>query len=191
MKPEDADLIAQARGGDANAFAQLYERYRSSLYRTAFSLTQDPNTAEEVVQDCLMRAYANLDRLHAAPPIGPWLQRVTTNLSLTYLRRVRGQSGWRAVSLHVVPDTQMPTRSPEAASVQGEMQEAVRYGLSTLSPNHQLVIVLYYLQGLSLGEIAQRLACPVGTVKSRLYHARRYLCEVLQAYDPAASYSLL
>ncbi len=191
MKPEDADLITQARSGDANAFAQLYERYRSFLYRTALALTQDPSAAEEVVQDCLMRAYANLDRLHAAPTIGPWLHRVTINLSLTHLRRVRGQSVWRAVPLHGVPDMRMPTRSPEAASVQGEMQAAVHHGLSTLSPNHRLVIVLYYLQGLSLEEIAQRLACPVGTVKSRLYHARRYLSEALQAYDPTASYSLL
>lgn len=184
MTPEDADLVAQARDGDAHAFAQLYWRYYSLLYRTALGLTQDPNVADEVVQDCFLRAYANLHRLHAAPTIGPWLHRVTTNLSFSYLRHARSQSGWRAVSLQGVPDMLAPTRSPEAASVQGEMQEAVRYGLSTLSPNHRLVIVLYYLQGLSLGEIAQRLACPVGTVKSRLYHARRYLSEALQAYAP-------
>lgn len=185
MHSEDARLIAMARAGDVQSFEQLYQKYRAPVYRTALGITKDVGLAEEVQQDCFLRAYDCLDRLNAAPSIGPWLRRVTINLCLNHLRRQRPQ---------VVPleTREYALEPPATVSVdvlhdRKELMQMVRNGLHALNGRHRRVLVLHYLQGFSVDEISDMLDCPVGTVKSRLYYARQRLGETLKPQEGFAA----
>lgn len=173
----DRELVLQALAGDEAGFAALYEKYKRSLYWTALAITEDQGAAEEILQDCFLRAYARLPRLDLSRPLGPWLHRIVVNLSYNWAGR---RWLWH-LSLEEVVDWLVagPQSSPEQAWEQGEMRRRVEEALRSLSLPQRLVVILFYLQGFSLNEIAFILDCPLGTVKSRLYHARRLLREKL------------
>ena len=152
-------------------------------------MTHDAGLAEEVQQDCFMRAYDCLDRLNPDPSIGPWLRRVTVNLCLNHLRRQNRV---------VIPLDRLAygnydvwSSSSEEVHARRELGEILRDGLENLSSAHRRVLILHYLQGFALEEISEMLGCPVGTVKSRLYYARRRLGDALKegslAYAAVAS----
>jgi RNA polymerase sigma-70 factor (ECF subfamily) len=175
---EDAQLVAQARNGDTDSFRQLYEKHKGAVYRTALGITKDASLAEEIQQDCFLRAHDHLDNLCPRPSIGPWLRRVTINLSLN---RLRGKQA-RIVPLE---NASYALGLPAALSAdemhsRKELAATVRQGLKRLSARHRQVLVLHYLQGFSVDEIADVMECPAGTVKSRLYYARRRLQKTLR-----------
>lgn len=111
--------------------------------------------------------------------MGPWLHRVTVNLCYSRLRR--NYLSRMTVPLEAISNRLFNTHglSPEERSQDNEMKAAVHSGIEALDAKHRAVVVLYYLQDMSLEEISAILECPVGTVKSRLFHARKELCQRL------------
>jgi RNA polymerase sigma-70 factor (ECF subfamily) len=166
---EDEELVSRIRQGDLGAFEALYDKYKLPLYRTALAITRDHGTAEEILQDALVRAYAALDRVDASVSLAPWLHRIIVNLSYNWTKR-KQQS---AVALDEVLDnlTAAAPLHPEEVAEGNELSAIIREAVDSLSFKRRVVIV----QGFSLQEIAYILNCPVGTVKSRLHYASRAL----------------
>jgi len=183
-RSSDVEILTSAQSGSLAAFEILYRKYERPIYRTAMGILGDSQAAEEVLQDCFFRTYKHLRRLNGDPSISPWLHRVAVNLCYSRLRR--NYLTRLAVSLESLGSLLVASSSPspEEKSYQSEVQAAIQKGLSSLSMNHRAVIVLHYLQGFSLEEIAYILDCPLGTVKSRLYHARRVLGQQLANLRP-------
>lgn len=171
--PSDSDLILRLREADLAALGELFERYRHRVYRTALAIVRDPAVAEDILQDCFLKVYANAHRLDTSRPLAPWLYRVTVNLSYTWLSRKHN----RRTSLDNVMDRLVsPMRqAPDQLTEHTEMRQNVRKAITDLSLDQRVVVVLYYLNNLSLQEIAEILDLPIGTVKSRLYYARENL----------------
>lgn len=179
----DQELLQQAQEGHLDAFETLYHKYERSVFRTAMGIIGNRQAAEEVLQDCFVRAYRHLHHLHGDPSVGPWLHRVTVNLCYS---RLRGNCLSRmTIPLEAISDRLFNTHglSPEERSQDNEMKAAVYNGIAALDAKHRTVVVLYYMQDLSLEEISLILECPVGTVKSRLFHARKELCQRLASLD--------
>lgn len=173
MFPADDQLIAQVRGGDLKALETLYEKYKDQIYRTALAITRDQQAAEDILQDCFLRLHANIDRLDGSVPIAPWLHRVTVNLSYNWHARGRR---WIHSLEGVIENLVTSSRGlPERQVERTELKDTVQKAIDTLSFSQRVVVVLFYLSGFSLEEIAYVLDCPVGTVKSRLHYARRNL----------------
>jgi len=177
----DAILIQHLQAGDLDALGILFDRYYAQIYRTALAITHDDAIAEDITQDAFLRLHRYAHRIDCSLPLMPWLYRVTVNLSYTWLTRHKK----RRVSLETVVDYLMsPARStPDHALEVAGLQEEVRRAISTLNFNQRVVVVLHYLNGLSLDDIAQILDCPVGTVKSRLYYARENLRHQLRSRE--------
>jgi RNA polymerase sigma-70 factor, ECF subfamily len=175
----DSALVRRVQGGDMAAFEELFHKYNGVIYRTALAITRDPGIAEEVLQDCFYKAYTNIHRIQSDLPLSPWLHRVAVNLSCNALKRRRH---WlepiENLAERLFAD---PHHSPEHLCEQSELQGTLRDIVNTLPLKHRVVIVLHYLQDLSLPEIATILDCPVGTVKSRLHYARKVLKLELEA----------
>ena len=169
----DSDLIESLRQDDLDALGVLFERYRDRVFRTALVIVRDPAVAEDILQDCFLKVYANAQRIDTERPLAPWLYRVTVNLSYTWLSRGKNRrtSIETVVDMLVSPMKQAPDRLTE----QTELRQNVRKAISDLSIDQRVVIVLYYLNGLNLQDIAEILDLPIGTVKSRLYYARENL----------------
>lgn len=174
---QDAEWVERILEGDEGAFELLYNKYRGSLYRTALAVTSDPGAAEEILQDGFLRAYSHLDRVDCSRPLGPWLQRIVVNLSYNWVnQRKRWHLPLDEVMERLVAGT---GGSPQMSFERGETREVLRRAIESLSLAKRTVLVLFYLQGFSHAEIAYIVGCPVGTVKSRLYHARRGLRQAL------------
>lgn len=169
----DGELIRRLQHDDLDALGVLFERYRTRVYRTALAIVRDPVVAEDILQDCFLKVHHNAARLDVNRPLAPWLYRVTVNLSYTWLARGKNR---RASLDNVIDRLISPMKhAPDQLTEQTELRQNVRKAIEELHIDQRVVIVLYYLNGLSLQDIAEILDLPVGTVKSRLYYARENL----------------
>jgi RNA polymerase sigma-70 factor (ECF subfamily) len=162
------------------AFDALFYRYKDGIFRLGLAITKDPSAAEEIVVDTFARAHRAIGRLEPEGSLRPWLYRVAVNLS--YNRRPR--KGLVMSTLEDVHEESLTSddRSPSSLAELRELRDIVLAAVDTLGPKHKVVVVLHYLNGLNLAEIAQVVDCPVGTVKSRLHYALRRLRTHLAAH---------
>jgi RNA polymerase sigma-70 factor (ECF subfamily) len=175
----DRELVYAARVGDTAAFDALFYRYRDGIFRLGLAITKDPSAAEEIVVDAFARAHRALARLEPDDSLRPWLYRVAVNLS--YNRRPR--KNIVLSSLDDAADLALANEeSPSSLAEQAEQRRLVLAAVDLLGPKHRVVVVLHYLNGLNLAEIAEVMDCPVGTVKSRLHYALRRLRTHLAAH---------
>lgn len=175
---DDAALLRQVAQGQIAALELLFARYQRQIHQLAYGITRDAETAEEILQDTFYRLYSHAAQLDDTLPLLPWLYRVAANLAYNQARR---RSFWSEPFHALAERLRAPAlRSPEHIAEQHELQATVRAMLDQLPPNHRAVLVLHYLQDYSISEIATILDCPEGTVKSRLYHARKLLKGYLQ-----------
>jgi RNA polymerase sigma-70 factor (ECF subfamily) len=175
----DGALICRSRQGDLAAFEALYEGYRGQVFRTALAITRDQATAEDILQECFIRLHRCLGNLDEGQPLAPWLYRVTVNLCYSWMTR---QRRW----LHPLEEAlewlaTLPQPSPLQLVERQEIRAAIEQAISSLSLDQRVTLVLYYLNGLSVEEIAAAMSCPVGTVKSRLHYGRKNVrCKLLR-----------
>jgi len=170
---KDGELIRQVRQGDMLALGFLYDKYKTQAFRAALAVTHDPNVAEDILQESFLRFYANVERVDENRPLAPWLYRIVVNLSYNWVTR-RGR--WLAPLESVIERLKAgPKSSPEKVVEQNEIEQVVREALASLGFGHRVVLVLFYLGGFSLKEVAYILDLPEGTVKSRLHYGRERL----------------
>ncbi|MDH7489060.1 MAG: RNA polymerase sigma factor [Anaerolineae bacterium] len=175
----DAALVSQAQSGDVAAFEALYKKYSTMVFRTAYAILRDRYAAEEVTQECFIRAYRGLARVQACDSLGPWLHRIAVNLSYNWWRQTHRYRLLPLDSLKV-SEHSARTESPQAALHRAEVNDALAQALDTLGFDQKVALILFYLGGFSLEEIAYILDCPVGTVKSRLHYGRSKLRRTLE-----------
>jgi len=169
----DSGLVARVRNGDLEALGELYRRYKSQVYRTALAITCNEGMAEDILQETFLRVYTYASSFDETQPLGPWLYRVTVNLAYNWTNRAKRwltfvqNTFWR-----LKPS---PRRDLEEVVEESELRQAVRQAIDTLPEPQRVVIILYYLEELSVSEIAYVMGVPEGTIKSRLYYARERL----------------
>ncbi len=171
--PNDHELILQLQRGDLEALGLLYDRYRQMVYRTALAITGDTDAASDLLQDVFLRLYRFVHRIDLQRPLEPWLYRMTANLSYTWVKRnhrwlhpLEGLLEWLSGSNKDNPNDLVEQRDD---------WDYIQKAVSALPLSQRVVVVLYYLNDLSLQEIAEILDVPVGTVKSRLHYGRQAL----------------
>jgi len=176
---EDNELIPRVRLGDLAAFEALYDKYKGQVYRTALAIIRDQSAAEDILQECFLRVYAHIDKIDVSRPLSPWIHRIAVNLSYNWVTK---RQRWFPLLGEVVDQFVGDHHgSPEHILERGELQRIVQEAIHSLSFAQRVVIILFYLNGFSLEEIAYILDCPVGTVKSRLYYGRQNLKRKLGA----------
>lgn len=169
----DLNLIRRIVVGDENAVRELYAAYGQRLYAYALRIAKDPAVAEDVMQESLIVAWRTASKFRGEGRLIAWLLGIVHHSAMKTLRHL-------AQPLDVIEET-MPEviNSPEEQAQAGETKSWIREGLQSLSTEHRAVLELVFYQGLSLNEVAEVCKCPLGTVKSRLSYARRYLRSVL------------
>jgi RNA polymerase sigma-70 factor (ECF subfamily) len=167
------DLVERMQSGDLDAFEEFFNTFKRPVYATAMAITRDPFLAEEILQDCFVKAYKVRDRLRTDVSPLPWLQRVTTNLCYTRVARRRTLAEpITSLITNLVTDL---TSRPEQIVESREIVEVLQRGIDALPPKQQTAVILYYLHGYSLAEAAEIAECNVGTMKSRLHYALKAL----------------
>jgi len=185
--PENRLLESAARG-DGEARRTLFERYREAAYRVALRVTGRNEDALDVVQDAFIKAFDSLGGFQREAAFKTWLLRIVTNRSLDLLRSRKVRL---AVSLDRDEEGDGPriqpagdSAAPGAGLERGELAERLRNAIDALPPDQRAVFAMYADGEATYGEIAEALGVPIGTVMSRLYHARRKLHEMLKDLAP-------
>lgn len=181
----DRDLVLQLQRGNLDALGELYDRYHQKVYCTALAVTGDDSAAADLLQDVFIRVYRFARRIDPDRPLEPWLYRVTTNLTYTWLKR---RKRWLLQPIEEMAEwlTSSKKNSPAYRLERDEQWKEIHQAVATLPLRHRVVVVLHYFNDLSLQEISEILDIPVGTVKSRLHYGRRALKMQLEATDGAS-----
>ncbi len=192
MEAKDAELVARCQKGDVAAFEELVRRYQSRAFGIAMGMLHDTEDARDVVQDAFLKAYRHIGSFRGGSSFYTWLYRIVVNLSIDRLRRrsrsprveyddrlkrpeVDGKKGAELEPYHQDAD-------PARNLARKELARAIERCLERLSPKHRAVIVLREFEGMAYKEMAETLGISIGTVMSRLFHARRKLQAMLSEY---------
>ena len=183
-REQEAQIVNKVLRGDVNAFETLVVEYEKNVYAIAQRMTGNPEDAADMTQETFIKAYNSLSAFRGDSKFSVWLYRIATNVCLDFLR---SRSRKPTVSLSVEDDEGEETQfdiadesqSPEALLERRLTRDAVRRGLEQLSPEYRQILLLREIQGLSYEEIADTLDLEVGTVKSRIFRARKRLCTFL------------
>ncbi|GAB4527923.1 MAG: hypothetical protein Kow00133_16820 [Amphiplicatus sp.] len=172
----DEYLIAAARAGDRAAFERLAARWAPRLYRHACRLLGDPEAAKDAAQDGWADIARGLFRLEDAALFPAWALRIVTRRCADGIRRDgRERRARQALAREPAPTG----RAAQAIEAKADGAPLAR-ALADLPVEHRATVALFYLEDLSVAEIAAALAVPAGTVKTRLMHARRKLRDALE-----------
>ena len=169
----DRELVLQLQDDSLAALGALYDRHSRLVYRTALVVTGDPEAASDLLQDVFLRLHRFADRVDPERPLEPWLYRVTANQSYTWVKR---HQRWTHPLEEIAEWLSSGVKnSPQYITEQDDESKRIQVAIAKLSLPQRVVVVMYYINDLSLHEIAEILEIPEGTVKSRLHYGRNAL----------------
>jgi RNA polymerase sigma-70 factor (ECF subfamily) len=179
----DGWLISRVRDGDLDALGELFERHKALVYRTALAVIHDEVAADDVLQDVFLRVYTYAYRIDTTVPLEPWLYRVTVNQAYSWITHAKRLFRTLQAVLGRWLSSPEWQSGPDVMTEEREKWQHVQRAIDALAPSHRSVVVLHYLEGLSLEDIAHVLEIPEGTVKSRLYYARKKLRKAMKEHE--------
>jgi RNA polymerase sigma-70 factor (ECF subfamily) len=189
---DDDDLIASARRGNDAAFCELVRRHQKKALAVALGIVRDPDDARDLCQEAFLRAVRGLGDFDGQAQFSTWLYRIVVNQCIDHLRRRRPDRVELDEGIAADGDlSELPPPSkrfdPARALERRELGHRIADALDRLSPAHRTVLVLREVQGLSYKEIAESMRCSIGTVMSRLFHARKKAQLLLAEYREVQS----
>jgi len=164
----DAALVLASRAGDRHAFEQLLARYERQVFNAAYRILHHRDDAADVTQTAFLRAYEHLDRYDPAQRFFSWLYRIAINEAMD----LGGRRAPTQFELDTLPDH---ADGPDAQADGDRSDARLQGALMALDVDQRALVVLKHVQDFSYEQIAEILDCPVKTVKSRLFSARRAL----------------
>ncbi len=182
-RDEEKNIILKAQKGDIAAFEKLVSANEAFVYNLAMRTLGNEQDAQDAAQEVFIKVWTSLSSFRGESKLSVWLYRVTSNVCTDILRRRRNDT----ISLFTendeggenqfdIPDT-APT--PQEALEKKERQSALAAALETLPEDYRKALLLRESGGMSYAEIASLLHTDLGTVKSRIFRARKKLCEIL------------
>ncbi len=170
--------LEQIARSDRAAFERLYRAYQKPLFRYFLHFVHTIEAAEELTDDVMLEVWKHAAKFRGKSKPSVWVFGIAYHKAMDALRRRRPP----VVELHAVAETLAADarQSPEATAVRDSVRGVVAAALATLSAEHRAVLVLTFNHGYAYGEIAQIVGCPVNTVKTRMFYAKKQLKETLE-----------
>lgn len=170
---KERELVTRLQAGEPEAFDRLYEKYQAQAYRTAVLLTGDRTEAQDVTQNTFVTVYQEIGKLREPAAFRSWFYRILANNATRSIMNRKREilqgdqeiSGERADEREDIPDMLV------------HREECRRFHdcIAGMDEKHRTVLVLFYYNDFSVEQIAEIMGCVTGTVKSRLFHARKKL----------------
>ena len=180
---DSAVLVERFQAGEIEAFDEIVDKYQRDIYRTAHYFTHNCEDAYDISQEVFLKVFRSLSRLRRSSTFDAWLRKITTNTCIDHLRQQSyreslDNSSYTSRGDFVSTGRKIPFSPMEMA----ELRSVVSKAVEQLPKKQKAVFVLRHYEDLSLDEIARTLRCPLGTVKSNLFHARNRLRNLLSIY---------
>lgn len=169
--------LEQCREGDSLAIERLVQTYQRDVYKLALSILDDADEADDATQEIFLSALRALESFHARASFKTWLFSVAINACRNRLQRRRSRGRLEQILQNLFQPEQA---HPEKEAMQRESDSALWQAVRTLDDKHRIPVILRYYHDLPIAEIAEMLGLPIGTIHSRLNHAREKLRTMLK-----------
>jgi RNA polymerase sigma-70 factor (ECF subfamily) len=183
--PSDNEILSSVLRGDQQAYAEIVKRYQNFVFTIALRYTPNREDAEEIAQDCFIKAYRSLADFRGESKFTTWLYTIVTTTCLTFLRKkkleVHSLDNEKVFEMAENQDSGMNANQVEQKSRVSMVNRAI----ALLSPDDAQIITLFYKGEQSLEEIAQIMHMEANTVKVRLHRARQRLKEKMEKHFTA------
>lgn len=188
---KDFDLIDKAKNGDEQAYAELLQRYKKSVYFTILKMVRNVDDAEDLTIEAFAKAFKNLHKFNPKYTFSTWLFRVATNNCIDFLRKKKNDTLSASSSLSGFsnmgdspnePDIDVRDKNmnPQEVVMKEQKKTFIRLVVNKLPSRYKTLVKLRYFQELSYQEIADELNLPLGTVKTQLFRARELLYDMVK-----------
>ena len=168
----DPELLKKIANRDETAFNELYSRYHLPVFNFILRLILQKDAAEDILQEVFLAVWQGSNRFQSKSSVKTWLFRIAYHKSISWLRKDKNlRQSLNIDELSIFSDKP----SPEGSLINHWQETQIKSAIAQLSHNHRSVIELTFVHGFSYKEIANIMKCPVGTVKSRMNYALRYL----------------
>ncbi len=178
MLTEDHDLLKRVSGGDEQAMHSLYLRYEPSVYRFAMKRLDNSFDAADVLNDVMLQVWRSADTFQGRSKISTWILGIAHHKVIDRLRQ-RGKVEVQELDPQMVDENDVGV--VRALSAAQELEQ-LAFCMERLKDGHRQVIHLAFFESLSYPDIAQILDCPEGTVKTRMFHARKQIQSCLRKH---------
>ncbi|HSV73226.1 MAG TPA: sigma-70 family RNA polymerase sigma factor [Chthonomonadales bacterium] len=180
MADADARLVLRCQSNDLAAFNDIVARYQHRVYGYVCRMVGHTPEAEDLTQETFVKAYQGIRTFQSRASLNTWLYRIATNLCIDYARRAARTRGMTESLSAERPgeehegDLELPDVrfDPLTITLNHELQAHLNEAIEGLPQRLRAVLLLHDIEGLAYDEIASAVGCPLGTVKSRLFHAR-------------------
>ena len=182
------EAVDKARNGDPDGYEYLYEQTYAEKYPIALHFMKNKEDAQDVLHDAYLRAWDHIGELENTDRFSAWLSQIVANTAKNMLKK---QS--RTISIESIAyeseegfeygfdkESEVEAWQPETAYVREEAHAEFLELIATLPEKQRVCVQMYYIEGLKAREIAEKLDCPLATVKSRLAYARKHLKKKLE-----------
>ena len=192
VEVEESVLIAKARDGDKIAFEKLVKKYYGRIMSYIYGMTRNRETALDYTQEVFLKAYRNIGRFKGTSSFYTWVYRIATNYSIDQFRKKKSRIDDRAEFRDELKQKNEnfseyrfqagSMRNPFKSLSNVELRDVLFKVIESLPPKQRDVLVFREIDGLAYEEIARAVDCNIGTVMSRLFHARKKAQKLLKKY---------
>jgi RNA polymerase sigma-70 factor (ECF subfamily) len=186
MKDNDILMVKECQAGDKRAYDKLVQHYKRQIYQLAFQISGSHHHANEISQEIFIQLYHSIKKFKGKSKFSTWLRRIAINLSINYLKKESRHEHAHLEEDIFAKNDRSPihrlVNNPVEEIEANELAQHIKKAMELLPIREKIVFILRIQHGLSYKEIAKTINCPIGTVMSRLYGARRRLRDKLKDY---------
>lgn len=188
LEPNDKELVARTKDGDATAFDVLVRRYSPRVYGLVYHMTSNHEETNDLLQDVFLKAFRSIKGFRGDSSFYTWIHTIAANMTINFLKKRNRRRGPSLddVDAHIENDPDYieatATTDPRREATLGELQKKLNEVMQKLSHDHRAVVTMFDIQGMPHAEIAKILGISEGTVRSRLFYAHRQLQNYLEEF---------
>lgn len=182
---KDLTLIEAAMKGSQNAYAELMDRYRDTIFFMLLKMVKNRNDAEDLTIEAFGKAFKNIHQYTPNYAFSTWLFKIASNNCIDFLRKkknitisIDGQTDSEGNEMTIPIPSDEP--DPEEDMIKKQKAKLLRQVVDQLKPRYKELVILRYFDEFSYEEIAEQLQLPLGTVKAQLFRARELLLNVMK-----------
>jgi len=171
---DDMYFVEQVLAGNKQAFAFIINRYKNRIYAVVLRMVKNPEDAKDLVQECFIKVYGQLDKYDRKGSFASWIYRVSVNHCMDTFRKKQPHT------VEYSDETGGGTLTPEVIYLQKEKYKQLENLLSSLKKEDRLIVLLKYTNDLSYEDIGELLDIPVHTVANRIHRAKNQMRKSMQ-----------
>lgn len=183
---EEQELVRRCVQRDESAWTELVERFQVMVFTVADRMVHDSAVTEDMAQEVFMRVFRNLPAFRGEARLSTWIYRIAYRVCLEELDKPRHRRTHLSLDADAAAGEVLAGQTDAVELADVDLRQETAYWLSRLPPAYRMVLTLYYLQERRYAEIAEVMELPLGTVKTYLHRARRFLKDHLVAGEPVA-----